>query len=205
MANRREKSGISDRFNFGGGAPKSLQTVTTDMKLKNTCSLEGKLWQPRQLIKKQRHHITNKGPYSQNYGFSSSHLQMWELDHKEGWVLKNWCFWIVVLEKTLKSPLNRKEIKPVNPKGNQPWVFIGRTDAEAPILWTPDVKSSPIGKKTLMLGKFEGRRKREWQRIRWLYGIIDSMGMSLSKLLEIAKDREHWRSAIHEVAESDMT
>ena len=91
---------------------------------------------PRQHIKKQRHHFANKGPYSQSYSLSSSHVQMWELDHKEGWVPKNWCFWVVVLEKTLESPLNSKEIKPVNSKGNKPWIFIGRTDAEAeaPIL-----------------------------------------------------------------------
>ena len=98
-----------------------------------------KLWQIWQLIKKQRHHSANKGPYCQNHGFSRSHVQMWELDHKEGWAPKNWCFWIVVLEKTLESPLDRKEIKSVNPKGNQPWIFIGRTDAEAPMLWPPYV------------------------------------------------------------------
>ena len=97
-------------------------------------------------IKKQRQDFANKGPYSQSYGFSSSHVQMWELDHKEGWALKNWCFWTVVLEKTLESPLDSKEIKPVNPKGNQPWIYIGRTDAEAPILWPPDAKNLLIGK-----------------------------------------------------------
>ena len=98
---------------------------------------------PRQHIKKQRHHFANKGPYSLSYGFSSSHVQMWELDRKEGWVLKNWWFWIVVLEKTLESPLDSKEIKSVNPKGNQSWIFIGRTnaEAEAPVLWPPDAKS----------------------------------------------------------------
>ena len=99
-------------------------------------------------IKKQRNHFANKGLYSQSYRFSSSHVQMWEMDHKEGWVSKNWHFWIVVLEKTLVSPLDCKEIKPVNPTGYQSWIFIGRTDAEAeaPILWPPDVKSSLIGK-----------------------------------------------------------
>ena len=104
--------------------------------------------QPRQHIKKQRHYFADKDPYSQSYGFSSSHVWMWELDHKEGWVLKNWCFWTVVLEKTLESPLDCKEIQPVNPKGNQPWIFIGRTDAEAetPILWPPDEKTWLIGK-----------------------------------------------------------
>ena len=102
---------------------------------------------PRQHIKKQRHHFANRGLYSQSYGFSSSHVWMWELDYKEGWEPKKWCFQIMVLEKTLESPLNCK-IKPVNPTGNQPWIFIRRTDAgaEAPILWPPDVKSRLIRK-----------------------------------------------------------
>ena len=86
---------------------------------------------PKKHIKKQRHHLANKGLYNQGYSFSSSPVWMWELDHKEGWALNNWCFWTVVLEKILESPLDCKEIKPVNPKGNQPWIFIGRTDAEA--------------------------------------------------------------------------
>ena len=101
---------------------------------------------PRQHIKKQRHHFVNKGLSSQGYGFSSSHVWMWELDHKEGWALKCWCFWTVVLEKTLESPLDCKESKPINPKGIQSWIFIGRTDAEVPILWAPDAKSWLIGK-----------------------------------------------------------
>ena len=98
--------------------------------------------QPRQHIKKQRHYFANKGPSSQGYGFSSGHVWMWELDYKESWVQKNWCFWTVVLEKTLESPLDYKEIQPVHPKGDQSWVFIGRTDVEAEtsILWPPDVK-----------------------------------------------------------------
>ena len=95
------------------------------------------------ILKKQRHHFANKGPSSQSYGFSSSHIWMWELDCKEGWMPKNWCFWTVEMKKTLESPLDSKEIQPVNPKGNQPWIFIGRIDAEAeaPIIWPPDVKS----------------------------------------------------------------
>ena len=100
------------------------------------------------LIKKQRHYFGNTGPSSQSYGFSSNHVRMWELDHKESWTLKNWCFWTVVLEKTLESPLDCKEIQPVNPKGNQSWIFTGRTDAEAkaPILWPPDAKNWLTGK-----------------------------------------------------------
>ena len=99
--------------------------------------------QPRQRIKKQRHHFADKGPYSQSYGFSSSHVWIWELDQKEGWALKNWLFRIVVLKKTLERPLDSMEIKAVNPKGNQPWIVVGRTDVEAkaPILWPPDVNS----------------------------------------------------------------
>ena len=113
---------------------------------------------PRQHIKKQRHHIVNKGPQSQNCDFSSSHVLLLELDHK-GWVLKNWCFWIVVVEKTFESPSDCKEIKPVDPKGNQLWIFIGRTDAEVPILWPLDAKSNSL-KKTVRLGKIDGGRSR---------------------------------------------
>ena len=104
--------------------------------------------QPRQHIKKQRHYFTNKGPSSQSYGFSSSHVWMWELHYKESWVLKNWCFWIVVLEKTPKSHLDCKEIQPVHYKGNQSLIFIGRTgvEAESPILWPPDGKNWLIWK-----------------------------------------------------------
>ena len=104
--------------------------------------------QPRQHIKKQRHYFADKGPYSESYGFSSSHVWMWKLDYKESWVLKNWWFWTVVLQKTLESPLDCKEIQPVNPKGNQSWMFIGRTKAEAEtlILWPPDAENWVIGK-----------------------------------------------------------
>ena len=117
--------------------------------------------------------------YSQSYGFSRSHVQMWKLDHKEGWVLKNWCFQIVVLEKTLASPLDSKEIQSVHAKGNQSWIFMGRTNAETAILWPPDAKNVLIWK-TLMLGKIEGRRRKGRQRMRWLDGIANSMDMSLS-------------------------
>ena len=122
--------------------------VTAAMKLKDASSLEEKYDQTRQHIKKQRHYFADKGPSSQRYGFSSSHVWMWELDYKESWALKNWYFWTVVLEKTLESPSDCKEIQPVNPKGNQSWIFIGRTDAEAeiPILWPPDAKNWLTGK-----------------------------------------------------------
>ena len=104
--------------------------------------------QPRQHIKKQRHYFANNTPSNQSYGFSSSHVWMWELEYKKSWAPKNWCFWTVVLEKTLESPLDCKEIQAVHLKGDQSWVFIGRTDieAESPILWPPDEKSWLIGK-----------------------------------------------------------
>ena len=139
-------SGNSERLYFG--APKSLQMVTAAMKLKDAYSLEGSYDQPRQHIKKQRHYFANRGPSSQGYGFSSSHVQMWELDYKESWALKNWWFWTVVLKKTLESPLDCKEIQPVHSKGNQSWIFIGRTDAEAgtSIVWPPDAKGWLIWK-----------------------------------------------------------
>ena len=111
------------------------------------------------ILKSRDINVPKKGPSSQSFGFSSGHVWMWELDYKESWVSKNWCFWILILEKILESPMDNKEIKPVNPKGNQPWIFIERTDAdaEAPILWPPDVKANSL-EKTLMLGRIESRK-----------------------------------------------
>ena len=130
-----------------------------------------------------RRHFVNKGPYSQNYGFSSSHVWLWELDHKEGWAPKNWCFRTVVLEKTLESPWDCKEIQPVNPEGNQLWLFTGRTDAEAgvPILWPPDVNDRLTGKDP-DAGRDWGQEEKGATEDEMVDGVPDSMDTSLSKL-----------------------
>ena len=152
---------------------------------------------PRQHIKKQRHYFANKGPSSQSYGFSNSYLWMWELEYKESWVPKNECFWSVVLEKTLESPLDCKEVQPVHPKGNQSWIFIGRTDAEAetPIVWPRDAKSQLIGKDP-DAGKDwrqEEKGTRELEMVGWRHYSVD---MSLNK------PRKWWRTGKPSVLQS---
>ena len=136
--------------------------------------------QPRQHMKKQRHFFADKGLSSQSCGISSSHVWMWELENKESWVPKNWCFWTVLLEKT--SPLECKEVKAINPKGNQPWILEGlilklKLQYFGDLIWRTD-----SFEKTVMLGKIKGRKRRGQQRIRWLDGISDWMDMSVSKL-----------------------
>ena len=147
MANIWGNNGNSDRFILGGS--KITADGDCSLEIKRRLLLGKKSYdQTRQHIKKQRHYFASKGPSNQSYGFSSSQLWTWELDYKESWAPKNWCFWTVVLEKTFESPLDCKEIQPLHPTVNQPWIFIGRTDAdtETRIVWPPDVKNWLIRK-----------------------------------------------------------
>ena len=154
----------------------------------------------RQHIKKQRHHFADKGQYSQSYGFSNSHVWIWELDYKEGWLSKNWCFQTIVLEKTLENPLDTKEIKQVHPKGNQSCIFTGRTDAEVEtsIFWPPDAKNQLTGKDP-DAGKDWRREEKEARKDKM---VTDSMDMNLSKFQEIVKDRGAWHAAVHGITKS---
>ena len=159
---------------------------------------------PRQRIKKQRLHFANKGPYSQSYGFSSSHVRMWELDYKEGWSSNNWCFQTVGLVKTLESPLGSKEIQPVNSKGINPEYSLEGLMLKLKLQYFGHLmqKANSL-EKTLILGKIDGKRRRGQQRMRWLDSVTDSVHMNLSKLLqEIVKDRESWHATVHGVTKS---
>ena len=190
-------------LNSRNRAPKSLQMVTAAMKLKDAYFWKQSYDQPRQHIKKQRHHFANKGPSSQGYGFSSVHVWLWKLDYKESWVPKNWCFWAVVLEKTLESPLDCKEIQPVHPKGDQSWAFIGRTDfeAETPILWPPDVKSWLIWKDS-DAGKDWGQEDKgttEDETVGWHH---QCSGHGFGWTPGFLMDRKAWPAVVHGVTKS---
>ena len=172
--------------------------------IKRCLLLERKAMAKLESILKSRDIIfVHKGLSSQGYGFSCGHVWMWELDYKESRALKNWCFWTVVLEKTLESPLDCKEIQPVHPKGDRSWVFIGVTDVEteAPKLWPPDAKSWLIWKDP-DAGKDWGQEAKGQQRMRWMDGITDSVDMGLGRLQQLVMDREAWRAEFHGVAKS---
>ena len=158
------------------------------------------------ILKKQRYYFVNKSLCTLGYGFSSSHVQIRELDHKDSWAWKNWCFWIAVLDRTLESPLDSKEIKPVNPKEINPECSLEGLILKLRLQYCGHLmKRANLLGKTLMLGKTESERRREWQRMRWLDSISDSMDVNLSKLLEKIEDRGAWWIAVLGVTELNTT
>ena len=204
MANSRGKSGSSDKFYFLV-LPNHCRQWLQPWNQKMLAPWKKNYDKPRQPTKKQRHHFTDKGLSSQSYDFSSSHVWMWELDHKEDWAPKNWCFSIVVLEKMLESPLGSKErrsnqsiLKEISPEYSLEGLMLKlKLQYFSHLMWRMDSLE-----KTMMLGKIEGRRGSGWQRMRWLGSFTDSMNMNLSELQETLKDRQAWCAVVHGVTKS---
>ena len=190
MANRRGKVKAVIDFLLGRGLQNHCRWWLQPWNEKSLGPWKESYDKPRQCIKKQRQHFADKLQYSQSYGFSNSHVQMWEFDHKEGWVSKHWCCQIAVLEKTLESPLDCKEIKPVNPKGNHPEYSLEGLTLKLKLWYFGQLMQRADSlEKTTMLGKIEGKWRRGQQRMRWLYSITSSMDLNLSKLWEKVKGR----------------
>ena len=157
-------------------------------------------------LKKQTRYFADKGPSSLSYGFSSSHVWMWELEYKKTWKPKNWCFWTVVLEKTLESPSDSKEIQPVHPKENQSWILLKRLMLKLKLQYFGHLmQRTDWLERILIVGKIEGKKRSGWHRMRWLDGIIDSTIMNLSKFWEMVKDREAWWAVVHGLQRVDTT